>query len=1211
MAGSVNWTKEQTAAIETHGCNILVAAAAGSGKTAVLVERIIRMICDTKNPVSMDRLLVLTFTSAAAAEMKRKIAAAIDKKLAEFPDNDWLREQSVKVNSACISTIHSFCSRIIGNNAHLTDLPSDYSIITDETENDILKNRALDDVLEEYYRRIDKKNGFRELVLSCGVQNDKELREIILKLYDFTQSLAYPKRWFRKVRGTYRGGIKTFGDIQNSDWFMPVKREICGCAEEISNVMKNLVELLDEEEIPHDNKQYIYYFNLLHSFCDIYDNLNLDKTEDFKRLCRLIGDFKLPNAARVNDAVADIRTKLDFYRKNVIGGRLKYAKTLITAFDAENMLRLSKSSAMVNALCNIVRLTEKTHRRYKLERSVIDFSDLEHELLKLICDEKGRETPLCAKLREHYYEILLDEFQDTNALQFEIFSHISKPSGNMFMVGDVKQSIYKFRNADPSIFLRLYDEYSDGNGGRLIKLFKNFRSRREVVDSVNHIFSEIMNRRTGGIDYTEDEYLILGANYPEGVRDADYRTEILINDAIETETDPVTHQKISAHEQEAKYAAERIIRLVRDDGIMVTDSESGELRAARFGDIAVLASGWDECLCVEQALNEVGISCFCEKSSHYLDSTEVATVLAFLQIIDNPLQDIPLLAVMRSPIFRFGANELAEIRACAKDVRYYAAVEKAAEDNEKAAKFVRVLTELRKCSKYMGVDELVHKICYDLDYMSIVSAMSDGELRCANLKLLQKRCSDFEQGVLTGLFNFTQYIERLRESKKDLSPANKSADFNNTVTVMTIHKSKGLEFPIVLLFGTDKRINKSDATKRVIWDAELGLAADYVDTRQRIMYRMPQKELIAAELCRALYAERMRLLYVAMTRAKEKLIISASITRIAGAAWKNAMFDKDNRMQSDSTLAAANMRDWVWGAMLAHHDGKLFRESAERLDVVPHANCLGEYIVYDSKAMDEVLDEYYCGGSDKHIETSEIQGEINSESAADDSDDLSEMLNFRYNHNGAAMLPLKLSVSELKRRQMPEEEYSVNLISPKSGLVYNTDEINAAERGTVTHYVMQHIDIHRTDNSDDVIKQVDDMTKSGMITETQRNAVDTDAIAGFFSSPLGMRLKAANDYRREFDFYMLVPAREAEPTADENGGDVMVQGIADCLFFDGDGIVLIDYKTDRVSAESAQRRSEMYRIQTDYYARGLSAVLGAPVTEKYLYFLNCGTAVKM
>lgn len=1211
MADSVNWTKEQTDAIETRGCNILVAAAAGSGKTAVLVERIIRMICDAEKPVSVDRLLVLTFTSAAAAEMKRKIAAAIDKKLAEYPDNEWLREQSIKVNSACISTIHSFCSRIIGNNAHLTDLPADYSIITDETENDILKNRALDDVLEEYYRRIDRKNGFKELVLSCGVQNDNELREIILKLYNFVQDLAFPKQWFRKVRGAYGGGLKTQGDIQSSDWFVPIKREICGCAEDMLQAMTAAVELLEKEEVPRDNKQYIYYFNLLHSFCDVYKALDVDKPDDFKRMCRLIGDFKIPRAVNTNEAIADIKKQLNFYRTEVIGERLKYAKALIAAFDADNVLRLSKSAESVNALCNIVRLTEKTHRRYKLERSVIDFNDLEHELLKLICDAKGRETRLCAKLREHYHEILVDEFQDTSALQYEIFKHLSKPFGNMFMVGDVKQSIYKFRNADPSIFLRIYDEYSNENGGRLIKLFKNFRSRREVVDSVNHIFSGIMNRRTGGIDYTADEYLIFGANYPESRRDADYRTEIILNDATETEINPITRQKISAHEQEARCAAERIMRLVREDGISVTDKESGEQRAVRFGDIAVLASGWDECLCVEQALNEAGIACFCEKSSHYLDSPEVATVLAFLQIIDNPLQDIPLLAVMRSPIFRFDANELAEIRSKAKDVRFYAAVEKAAEDNEKAAKFTKVLTELRKDSKYMGVDELVQKICCGLDYMSIVSAMPDGELRCANLKLLQKRCSDFEQGVLTGLFNFTQYIERLRENNKDLSPAGKSADFENTVTVMTIHKSKGLEFPIVLLIGADKRINKSDTTKRVIWDSELGLASDYVDTRQRIMYRMPQKELIAAELCRALYAERMRVLYVAMTRAKEKLIISASVTKMAGTAWKNAMFDKDGRMFSDSVLAASNMRDWIWGEMLMHPDGKMFRETGDRLDLVPKPDTPGRYIVYDSKEMNKVLDEYYCGISDKADEISDTVIEVKSEGVVENTDDLSEMLKYTYKHNGAAMLPLKLSVSELKRRQMPDEEYSVNLISPKSGLIYNTDEISAAERGTITHYVMQHIDIYRTDSVDDIVKQVDDMTDSGMISPTQRNAVDTDAIAGFFSSRLGNRLKAAKDYRREFDFYMLVPAKEAEPAADENGGDVMVQGIADCFFFDDDGIVLIDYKTDRVSAEGAQKRSEMYRIQTDYYARGLSAVLGMPITEKYLYFLNCGTTVKM
>lgn len=1185
---AVNWTPEQTEAIETRGGNILVAAAAGSGKTAVLVERVIRMICDTKNPVPVDKLLVLTFTDAAAGEMKRKIADAIDLKLAENPEDEWLREQSIKVNSACISTIHSFCSRIIANNAHLTDLPSDYTLI-DETENEILCSNALDEVLEAYYKRIDKKHGFRELVLGSGVQSDRNLREMIIKIYNFSQSLAYPKRWFRRVCSDMYCGIETREDLAGSAWFEPIKRELCSLAYNLSDAIRHLVELTVSAELPRDNPHYIYYHDLKYAFCDVYDNIDTNTAEGFDALCRLLNEFSLPKAPRASKAVADIKSELDFYRKEITEASLASAKSLLAAFDDDSLHRLTKSAPTVRTLCNIVRMTERVHRRLKRERSAIDFSDLEHEMLKLLCGTHGNETPLCVRLRENYCEILVDEFQDTNALQFEIFSHLSKADGNLFMVGDVKQSIYKFRNADPSIFLRLYKDYGSGRGGRLIRLFKNFRSRREVIDSVNHIFSAVMSERVGGIDYTEDEYLIPGAVYEDG---GDYRTEIIINDASDISENPITHVKIEPHDLESAYAAARIKRLVTGGELCVTDKDSGRLRPVRYGDIAVLSAGWDDCLCMEEALSNEGISAFCEKSSHYLDSIEVATVLAFLQIIDNPIQDIPLLAVLRSPLFGFSANELAEIRTAAEG-RYYFALTAAAENTPKAAEFLEVLNNLRNCSKYMGVDELVWKICYELDYISIVGSMEDGGIRKANLKLLLKRCSDFEQGVLTGLFNFIKYIEKLREGEKDLSPAAAAADSADTVTVMTIHKSKGLEFPVVLLFGLDRRINTQDASNRIIWDAELGLGMDFVDTRQRILYRMPEKELISAEIRRGLYAERMRLLYVAMTRAKEKLIISAS-QGARYSEWKKAVFNPDGTMHPAMVEKMSSMRDWIWGSVMNHPDGKPLREFGERLDLVPSCKTDASYTVYLADA------EAEAETSTNTVYTA------NTAEAAENTDALCEMLDYVYPFSEEGRLPVKISVSELKRRQMPEEDFSAGLIKAERGLIYSTDEISAAERGTVTHYVMQHIDISRTDSAEAVTEQIDAMAAGGMITEAQRLAVNDSAIFGFFDSDLGKRLKAARQFEREFDFYMQVSAEEIGSRAD---GKVLVQGIADCFFEEDGELVLIDYKTDRVSSEKCAARAEMYRVQMNYYSKGLSDVLGKRVKERYIYFLNCSTVV--
>ncbi len=814
---AVNWTDEQREAIEAKGGNILVAAAAGSGKTAVLVERIIRKITDSENPVPVDRLLVLTFTEAAAAEMKRKISDAIDKKLDELPDNEWLKEQSIRVNSACISTIHSFCSRIITNNAHLTDLPSGFSLI-DPTENDVLLDKALNDVLESYYSRIDKKEGFKELVTGWGgIKGDDGLRKTILRLHHFSQSLPYPKKWLHNVWYSGYGCVAKAETADVSVWKELLANELYIHATDVAESLELIWELVDAS-VPSDHAYYGYYAGMKEQFCPAFEKINPDADDYFERIKALLEGFVVPKAPRKTGLEDTPIELINSLRDDIVKDALKKAEELISAIDEENTARIIKCSPVVRTLCMIVRQVEQVHTRYKREKNAIDFNDLEHGLLHLISSDRGVETPLCRRLREYYDEILLDEFQDTNVLQFEIFSRLSKKEGNLFMVGDVKQCIYKFRNAAPDIFLSLYRAYDEGNGGRFIRLFKNFRSRNEVVDAVNCVFSGVMSERVGGIDYTGDEYLIRGAKYPDG---NGFETEIMITDM--TEEYIYTPEGKETELTEAENIADRIYRLVRIEKMLVTDKETGELRPARFGDIAVLSRNKAEGSKVEEALLRRGISAISETGQRYLDSVEVMTVLSFLQIIDNPIQDIPLVAVMRSPMFGFTPDELADIRSKAKRCRYYFALKEAAKENEKAADFLNTLNELRSCSKYMGVDELARKICFDLHYMSLVGAMPGGDLRRANLKLLLEKCSAYEQGSLTGLFNFMKYIEMLRDNKKDFAPAREAEDALDVVSIMTMHKSKGLEFPIVVIASTSKKFNVLDIDNNIIWDESSGL----------------------------------------------------------------------------------------------------------------------------------------------------------------------------------------------------------------------------------------------------------------------------------------------------------------------------------------------------------------------------------------------------
>ena len=1183
---SVEWTKEQLEAIEAHGSNILVAAAAGSGKTAVLVERIIRKITDKDNPVSVDRLLVLTFTEAAAAEMKRKIAAAVEKKLEENPEDEWLKEQSIKVNSACISTIHAFCSRIIANNSHLTDLPADFSLI-DPTENDVLLKKALNDVLESYYRRIDTKESFRELVTGWGgIKGDDALRDTILKLHSFTRSLAYPKRWLRSAWTDGYGNIEKGGMIENSVWKKVLAKELYSGAENIAEALE-LIWHITEKEVPSNHKYFEYYMNLRSSFCGRFNSINSEDEDCFESLCGLLRGFSIPTAPRKTGLDENVAARISALRDSIVKEELKKAAEILSALDEENIAKIVKCSPVVRMLCMIVRQVEKLHMRYKREKSAIDFGDLEHGLLHLICNERGEETPLCRRLRDYYDEILLDEFQDTNVLQFEIFQRLSKAEGNLFMVGDVKQCIYKFRNADPTIFMRLYKLYAKGDGGRLIRLFKNFRSRSEVVDSVNYIFASVMSERVGGIDYTEEEYLIRGANYPSG---SGFDTEVMITDLTDA---GILRENPDEIISEAENIADRIYRLICVENTMVTDKETGELRPAVFGDVAVLArnkSGGDA---VETELLKRGITAVSESGEQYLNSVEVITVLYFLQIIDNPVQDIPLIAVMRSPMFGFTADELAKIRTCEKG-RYYFALKAAAEENEKAADFLRVLNEFRECAKYMGVDELVRKICIDLHYFSIVSAMPGGEIKKANLKLLLERASAYEQGTLTGLFNFMNYIEMLRESGNDLAPAKNVGDGLNAVKIMTIHKSKGLEFPIVVMASAAKRFNAMDISNNIIWEEKLGIGLDYMDTRQRVRYSFPIKKLIANELYRALVAEEMRLLYVAMTRAKEKLIISASL-KDRDNKWKDAEFDESGRICPSIVAGMNTMRDWIWGALLKHPSAEILRDVADRTDIC----CGGEFLA----AFKVVAAQNGAGIVSQTKENKKDDSEFGN---------AAERLNYQYPHSSLGQMPIKLSVSELKRRQMPEEDYSTGLLKAQRGFLSDKAELSAAERGTVTHFVLQHMDIQKSSSVNEIKVQIEEMVQNGMITENQGNAVNIDAVYNFFDSELGKRLKAAKKFNREFDFYMLVQPDEVEKNIRNDAADeVILQGIADCFFYEDDGVVLLDYKTDRVGKSGAEERSTIYKTQIEYYARGLSEILDVPVKERYIYFLNCGEAVKM
>lgn len=1196
---AVQWTAEQLQAIEARGSNILVAAAAGSGKTAVLVERIIRRICDPADPVPVDRLLVLTFTEAAASEMKRKIADAIEARLKQEPENKRLRDQSLLVHSAHISTIHAFCKTILQNNIHETELPAEFNLI-DDTENEVLRNQALDQVLERYYKRIQKKEAFRDLAVGYGgIKTDDNLRGTVLRLHDFVRSLAYPEAWLREAAGQYRRVCET-GSIGGTVWerlLLDLCRELAREALAGFQAIWRIVEA----EVPSDHKYFNYYHDLLTQFEDIYGPV-LEGRADVEMVRACHAAFAVGRAPVKKELDDGLVSKINGIKKELTAQPLGEIRTLLAAAEPEQVQRIILCSPRIQALKQLVRQTERLHRSMKRERSALDFSDLEHEMIKLISDRQGRPTRTAEKLRERFAEILVDEYQDTNNIQDTMFRLLSRDEKNIFMVGDLKQSIYKFRNADPGIFAEKYEAYGRGEGGLCIRLFRNFRSRDTVVDSVNGIFGALMTRETGGLDYTREEYLIQGAQYPDQA--GDFTTELLL-----TDTDRGNYQEdgayagYSANQLEAVTIARRIRRMVDGRELQVTDRETGAPRPVRLGDITILVRNKKKAAELEQILEEHGIPAASETGRSYLNSLEVQTVLSFLQIIDNPRQDIPLLAVLRSSMFEFSPDELARIRLCAQGCFYEALCAAAGQGDDRSGAFLAVLEDLREASAYMGVDELIWKICHELHYMALAGAMPGGRIRQANLNLLYERGAEFEQGALCGLFHFMAYIESLRASGKDMVAAKPFADTSGTVAIMTIHKSKGLEYPVVILYGTEQHFNEMDAAKPVIWHEQAGLAMDFVDTVQRVRYQSLPKALVRERMLRDQRAEEMRLLYVALTRAKEKLILSATVG-VKNNKWKEAVSDPAGCVVPGFTRRRLSMRDWILSALLAHPGAAALRELADRSDLPPDGRM-------DFGLRTGVVNHETAPMPAPKLAAAQAEREPEAWSGLPE--DLQERMAFAYPHCGLGLTPVKLSVSELKRRQMPEEDYVPSILRVKQVILSDLTEIGAAERGTITHYVMQHVDFERTESLEQVEEQLDGMVRRGLISARQRDAVSAQGILEFFRHPLGTRLRRAEKKEREFDFYMEIPAGEVTDGLPEADRDerILLQGIADCFFYEGDGVVLIDYKTDRVTAEEAPARAERYRMQMEYYTRGLREILGCPIRERYLYFLHCGQAVAL
>lgn len=1159
---SPKWTKEQLEVIESRECNLLVAAAAGSGKTAVLVERIIQMITSRENPIDIDKLLVVTFTNAAASEMRERIGDAIGKALDENPENKHLQNQLVLLNKSSITTIHSFCLDVIKSNFHRINLDPNFRI-GDQTECAILKQEAIEEVFEDLYEERDE--GFLNLVESYAERGgDKEVQDIILGIYSFAMASPEPKKWL--IDSAERFNIDENFDFSQSIWARAildtVKIEINGLCLNMERALKE-VESIEELETFAEKLSVEYK-----KIADISQACNKSWDEAYKKMASMSFENYVKGVKRISkDAPSYIKESKE-KAKTIRDKTKKSLESIVSAtFNKDNdsiREEIKYLYNIVKPISSVVLRFEEEYSNKKREKGIIDFNDIEHFALNILTDvdEKGNIVPsdIAVGYRNKFYEIFIDEYQDSNLVQEVLLKAVANTeTPNRFMVGDVKQSIYRFRQAKPELFLQKYNNYNDkkGSSHRKIMLYKNFRSREEVVDAVNYIFENIMNENIGEIEYTEKERLNLGANFNVDTDEKSIiggATEIhliqkdnkLDDDIINDKDDRINNKENEIEEEEKldniQLEARMVGNIIKDlmkvneDGKIqkVYDKGIDGYRPVEFRDIVILlraTSAWAPVFADE--LMNMDIPTYADVGVGYFDTIEIKTILSLLQIIDNPMQDIPLISVLKSPIFGFTPEDLIDIRVQSKDKIFYEVLKSTAEydgftdsqnENEsefipseecinKSKDFLIKLKEFKEKSMYMSTDEFIWYLYTRTGYYAYVGALPGGSQRQANLKVLFERAKQFEETSLKGIFNFVNFIEKLKKSSSDMGSAKTLGENANVVRIMSIHKSKGLEFPVVICSAMGKNFNTQDFKKSILYHHNLGYGPQFVDYERRISFPSIAKEALKSKINIENLSEEMRVLYVAFTRAKEKLIITGSTRNIQDSIkrWSNGIESLDTISQYE-ILKGKNFLDWIMPCVLRHRDLSNLLEEVG-LDAVFN-------VEHNSKWYGKLWNKSDILVEKKSDEEKESIEEILEKIDVDNPDsdyysEIEEKLNYIYPYEFSTRKPATISVTEIKKIQNNYEEELINtifeqkVILKKPLFIQNEEErekISGTERGTIVHLVMEVLDLKNVSSVNDIKSQIRGFVSKGIITEKQASIVNPYKIYKFFASNIGKKI---------------------------------------------------------------------------------------------------------
>ena len=1213
----MKWTKEQSQAIREHGKDVLVSAAAGSGKTAVLVERIVEMVTDSRHPVDIDHLLVVTFTRAAAGEMRDRIMAALEERLAREPDNEHLQRQTSYIHNARISTIDGFCTYVIRNYFHLIDLDPSYRT-ADEGELKLLKSDVAREVVEEAYENDGEE--FRRFVeCTAPGKSDHVLDERITQLYDVSMSHPWPDEWLRSCRRSYEGD--SVKELQETPWMQMIARDVAGKLKECLALNEYALSLTEQRPGPY------MYRDALEA-----DGLyirKLQETSDYETMYENLWQHKWARlSAKRDDEVSDsLREQVKEIREKVKDAIGTIRETYFYMTGQELCETTAGCRPLIYWMTELTLRFMERFREKKRQKNLLDFADMEHLALSILVERRDGvcvRTRAARELAEQFEEILIDEYQDSNYVQEMLLNSISR-QGNLFMVGDVKQSIYRFRLADPELCMEKYHRYrEDQKSGRRIDLHQNFRSRTEVLDFANLLFSRLMRRSFGGVDYDGQAALVAGASYPGGT---DCRTQILM---IERDSETVKEEggRDLAKELEARMIGKKILAMVGSASVL--DQSKTGLRPMRYGDCVILlrsiGGGYGETFA--RVLQSMGIPTHVTTRTGYFDALEVVVLLNYLHICDNPRQDIPLASVLASPIGGISAGELAAVRVefpqpgLYDAIRYYAAAGRQEDLRKKLEAFLGLLDEIRSRVPYTPIHQLIALILEKTGYGQYAKAMPAGKQRSANISMLQEKARDYEKTSYRGLFNFIRYIEQLQKSQVDFGEVNVLGEEEDTVRIMTIHKSKGLEFPVVFLAGLGKRFNMQDLNASFVIHPKLGIGTDAVDLRRRIRTPSLFKQAVRQKLLQENLSEELRILYVAVTRAREQLILTGTVDRLEKRAGECAwVHDQKERLLPLWMMEKG--RDYFSWILPALGGCRELAPLYERCEISGHADSCedmaGNFTLQIITPEELTVDELQ-----RHVSRRISKERISSWDGREIYDavfreQIKERFSYVYPFESRKNLPVKVTVSELKAREQEEVtqelyfEPDVIPLIPRF-ISEKEPELTGADRGTAYHRVLELLDYTGEGTLEDMETQLLQMETQGKVTKEMRRAVDPRDLVGLRCSGLGKRMaKASEEGRlfREQPFTMSLPADAGMYAGERSQKDaedtVLVQGIIDAYFYEGDDIVLVDYKTDHIYREEIL--AEKYKKQLDYYKEALERTTGRKVKEEIIYSLTMGRSI--